>query len=53
MIEDNIAIAKALPQLSAEGEERLARAMAHIDRTLDDLNYADEAAKRDELLALA
>jgi beta-N-acetylhexosaminidase len=46
------AIAAAVPALSAEGEARLARAMAVTLNEEDDLDYADAVAKRDALLAL-
>jgi beta-N-acetylhexosaminidase len=46
------AIAAAVPSLSAEGEARLARAMAVTLNEEDDLDYADATAKRDALLAL-
>jgi beta-N-acetylhexosaminidase len=46
------AIAAAVPALSAEGEARLARAMAVTLNEEDDLDYAGAVAKRDALLAL-
>jgi beta-N-acetylhexosaminidase len=46
------AIAAAVPALSADGEARLARAMAVTLNEEDDLDYADAVAKRDALLAL-
>ncbi len=47
------AIAAAVPALSADGEARLARAMAVTLNEDDDLDFAAAAAKRDALLALA
>ena len=46
------AIAAMVPALSAEGEARLARAMAGTLNEADDLDYAEAVAKRDALLAL-
>ena len=46
------AIAAAVPPLSAEGEARLARAMAVTLNEADDLDFAAAVAKRDALLAL-
>ncbi len=46
------AIAGAAPALTAEGEARLARAMAVTLNEADDLDYAQAVAKRDALLAL-
>ena len=48
-----IAVASAIPAISAEGHERLERAMAGIRIEPDDLDFAEEIAKRDQLLALA
>ena len=45
-------IAAAVPPLSAEGEARLARAMASTLNEEDDLDFAEAVAKRDALLAL-
>ncbi len=45
-------IAAAIPALSADGEARLARAMASALNEQDDVNYAEAVAKRDALLAL-
>lgn len=53
-MEEMVAVAAAVPAMSAKGEERLARAMATIAR--DDeggLGFEEALAKRDELLALA
>ena len=46
------AIAAVIPDLSAEGEARLARAMAGTLNEADDLDFAEAVAKRDALLAL-
>ena len=46
-------VASAVPSLSAEGHERMARAMAATRMELEPLNFAEEVAKRDQLLALA
>jgi beta-N-acetylhexosaminidase len=51
-MDEMIAVADAVPEMSAEGEARLARAMASA-RDDEGLDYAAAAAKRDELLALA
>jgi beta-N-acetylhexosaminidase len=45
-------IAAAVPALSADGEARLARAMAVTLNEADDLDFAEAVAKRDALLAL-
>ena len=45
-------IASAVPALSAEGEARLARAMASTLNEEDDVDFAEAVAKRDALLAL-
>jgi len=47
------AVAAAVPQLSVEGEARLARAMASALIDEEGPDYAEAAAKRDALLALA
>jgi len=48
-----VAIAKAAPPMSAQSEERLARAMASVSTDDDGMDFAEAAAKRDALLALA
>jgi beta-N-acetylhexosaminidase len=48
-----IEVASAVPALSAEGQERLTRAMAGTRVEPDHLDFAEEIAKRDQLLALA
>jgi beta-N-acetylhexosaminidase len=52
-IDEMVAVASAVPAMSAEGEERLARAMAGTKLELDGMDFAEEIAKRDTLLALA
>lgn len=52
ILAEMIEVAAAVPAMSAQGEARLARAMASA-RDEDGLDYAAAAAKRDELLALA
>ena len=51
-IEEMIAVAGAAPALSAEGEERLVRAMAITLVDGDGPDFAEATAKRDALLAL-
>jgi beta-N-acetylhexosaminidase len=51
-MDEMIAVAEAAPQLSAEGEARLARAMAATMLDDDGPNMAEALAKRDQLLAL-
>ena len=45
-------VAKAVPELTHEGEARLARAMARRFTPDDEMDYAAAVAKRDALLAL-
>jgi beta-N-acetylhexosaminidase len=52
-MDEMIAVASAVPAMSAEGHERLNRAMAGTRLELDGLDFAEEIAKRDTLLALA
>ncbi len=52
-MDEMMAVASAVPSLSAEGHERMARAMAATRMELEPLNFAEEVAKRDQLLALA
>jgi beta-N-acetylhexosaminidase len=52
-MEEMIAVAGAVPAMSEEGHDRLARAMAATRLELDDADFAEEIAKRDQLLALA
>jgi beta-N-acetylhexosaminidase len=53
VMDEMVAVASAVPAISAEGESRLARAMASTRIEPDDLDFAEEIAKRDQLLALA
>jgi beta-N-acetylhexosaminidase len=51
-MEEMLAVAKAVPVMSAEGEARLARAMATTLLEPEGPDFAEEIAKRDTLLAL-
>jgi beta-N-acetylhexosaminidase len=53
VLADNVAIAERLPDLSPEGEARLARAMAGTMIESEGPNFAESLATRDTLLALA
>ena len=53
VLDENIAIAGRLPQMTALSMERLDRAMALTRLDLPTLDFAEEVAKRDQLLALA
>ncbi|QIL03062.1 beta-N-acetylhexosaminidase [Sphingomonas sinipercae] len=53
IMEEMVAIAAAVPAMSAVGEERLARAMATIAEAQDGPSFAECVDKRDQLLALA
>ena len=53
VLSDNIEIAKALPELSLEGAERLDRAMAATRIETDGIDFAEAIETRDRLLALA
>jgi beta-N-acetylhexosaminidase len=53
VLADNIAIAQDLCDISLDGAERLARAMAGTRIELDGIDFAEEIAKRDQLLAFA
>jgi beta-N-acetylhexosaminidase len=52
-MDEMIAVASAVPAMSAAGEVRLARAMATTRIETHDLDFAEEIEKRDKLLALA
>jgi beta-N-acetylhexosaminidase len=52
-MDEMIAVAGAVPQLSAAGSARLARAMADTMMDSDGPDFTDSVAKRDTLLALA
>jgi beta-N-acetylhexosaminidase len=53
VLADNVAIAERLPDMTPEGTERLSRAMAGTRLELEPLDFAEEIARRDQLLALA
>jgi beta-N-acetylhexosaminidase len=50
---ENIAIAEQLPSMTPEASDRLDRAMALTRLDFAPIDFADEIAKRDQLLALA
>jgi beta-N-acetylhexosaminidase len=52
-MDNMLLVAKSVPDLSAEGEARLARAMAMRFAPDDEMDFAEAVAKRDALLALA
>jgi beta-N-acetylhexosaminidase len=52
-MEEMIAVASAVPAMSAAGEARLARAMAGTRLEPEGIDFAEEIARRDTLLALA
>jgi beta-N-acetylhexosaminidase len=52
-MDEMVAVASAVPPMKPEGEDRLARAMAATRIDLDSIDFAEEIAKRDQLLALA
>jgi beta-N-acetylhexosaminidase len=52
-IEEMIAVAANVPALSTEGHDRMARAMAGTRIDFDRFDFAEEIARRDQLLALA
>jgi beta-N-acetylhexosaminidase len=51
-MENMLSVAHAVPEISAEGEARLARAMAMRFTPDDEMDFAEAVAKRDALLAL-
>ncbi|MEO7364784.1 MAG: beta-N-acetylhexosaminidase [Sphingomicrobium sp.] len=51
-IEEMVAVAAAVPSISADGEARLARAMATVLVADEGADFAEAVAKRDALLAL-
>lgn len=53
VLADNIAIAKRIGDISTDGAHRLARAMAGTRIEPDRFDFAEEIAKRDQLLGLA
>src|SRR3954453_846511 len=52
-MEEMLAVAGAVPSMSPEGDNRLARAMALTRLELEGVTFADAVAKRDVLLAQA
>ncbi len=52
-MDEMVAVASAVPAMSAEGEARLARAMAGTRLELEGASFAEAIAKRDTLLAQA
>jgi beta-N-acetylhexosaminidase len=52
-MDEMVAVANAVPEMSAQGEARLVRAMASTMLEPEDLDFADAIAKRDALLAQA
>ena len=53
VLSDNVAIAESLGEISIEGADRLARAMAGTMIEPEGPDFAEALAKRDALLALA
>jgi beta-N-acetylhexosaminidase len=51
-MENMLLVAHAVPEISAEGEARLSRAMAMRFTPDDEMDFAEAVAKRDALLAL-
>jgi hypothetical protein len=51
-MEEMVAVAAAVPAMGADGEARLARAMATLLVEDDGADFAEAVAKRDALLAL-
>ncbi len=51
--DEMVAIAAKLPEISANGRERLNRAMATIGASVDTARIAELTSKRDELLAMS
>src|SRR3954454_9680375 len=52
VMEEMVAVAGAVPGMTPEGEARLARAMAATMLEPEPLDFAEEIARRDTLLAL-
>jgi beta-N-acetylhexosaminidase len=52
-MDEMVAVASAVPEMSPEGHDRLARAMASTRLEPEGIDFAEEIAKRDQLLALA
>ena len=51
-MEEMIAVASAVPAMGAEGHDRLSRALAATRIDVDNVDFAEEIAKRDQILAL-
>jgi hypothetical protein len=51
-MEEMVAVASAVPAMGAEGHDRLSRALAATRIDVDNVDFAEEIAKRDQLLAL-
>jgi len=52
-MDEMVAVASAVPPMTAEGHDRLARAMASTRLGTEPLDFAEEISKRDTLLAQA
>ena len=52
-MEEMIAVASSVPAMGAEGHDRLSRALAATRIDVESVDFAEEIAKRDQLLALA
>ena len=52
-MDEMVAVASAAPEMTPEGHHRLERAMASTRIDPDNFDFAEEIAKRDQLLALA
>ena len=52
-MDEMVAVAGAVPAISAEGHDRLTRAMAATRLDFESADFAEAIAKRDQLLALA
>src|SRR5262249_45356550 len=52
-MDEMTAVASAVPAMSPDGHDRLARAMASTRLEAEEIDFAKEIAKRDQLLALA
>jgi len=53
VLADNMQVAESIGEITLEGAERLARAMAATRMEVDGIDFAEEIATRDQLLALA
>ena len=52
-MDEMIAVASAVPAMNPDGHDRLGRAMAGTRLEFEEIDFAEEIAKRDQLLALA